>query len=227
MKVCRVIGILALSVVLCSCAGKQQTTETASKQQEYAGISRIEGASIETVQKETKVASGYESIVLNPIQMSPQLATDYPDMVRQFQASTLSYLKDKKTYRYVEGGDSNKYQHTGSTMIADLKIIDMRIVSEGARMWGGVMAGSSYIEVYLKLTDAVSRKVIHEKVIATNYNAFASTYASGSEKSLAVDMGKIIGEYLCVVAPGKGESGIGAGKIEDKKGKQNKKGARK
>ena len=70
-------------------------------------------------------------------------------------------------------------------------------------MWGGVMAGSSYIEVYLKLTDAMSKKVIHERTISTNYNAFASTYGPNTEKSLAVDMGKIIGEYLSVVVPGK------------------------
>lgn len=210
MNVCRMIGVLALSLILCSCAGKQQATETTPKQQEVANVSRIEGASIETLKKEPRVSSAYENIVLNPTQTNAQLNTDYPDVASQLQASALAYLKDKKMYSRVEGGLLKGSSLKGSTLIADTKIIDMRIVSEGARMWGGVMAGSSYIEVHLKLTDASSKKVIHEKVIATNYNAFASTYGPGSEKSLAVDMGKIIGEYLSVVVPGKGKSGTGA-----------------
>ena len=209
MKVCKMIGVLALGLIVCSCAGKQQSTETTPKQQEVANVSRIEGASIETLKNEPRVSSAYENIVLNPTQTNAQLSTDYPDVASQLQASALAYLKDKKMYTRVEGG-LLKGASPKNTLIADTKIIDMRIVSEGARMWGGVMAGSSYIEVHLKLTDASSKKVIHEKVIATNYNAFASTYASGSEKSLAMDMGKIIGEYLSVVVPGKGKSGTGA-----------------
>lgn len=209
MNVCRMIGVLALGLIVCSCAGKQQSTETTPKQQEVANVSRIEGASIETLKNEPRVSSAYENIVLTPPQTTSQLSTDYPGVASQLQTSALAYLKDKKMYTRVEGG-LLKGSSPKNTLIADTKIIDMRIVSEGARMWGGVMAGSSYIEVHLKLTDASSKKVIHEKVIATNYNAFASTYASGSEKSLAMDMGKIIGEYLSVVVPGKGKSGTGA-----------------
>lgn len=209
MNVCRMIGVLALGLIVCSCAGKQQSTETTPKQQEVANVSRIEGASIETLKNEPRVSAAYENIVLTPPQTTSQLSTDYPDVASQLQTSALAYLKDKKMYTRVEGG-LLKGASPKNTLIADTKIIDMRIVSEGARMWGGVMAGSSYIEVYLKLTDASSKKVIHEKVIATNYNAFASTYASGSEKSLAMDMGKIIGEYLSVVVPGKGKNGTGA-----------------
>ena len=209
MNVCRMIGVLALGLIVCSCAGKQQSTETTPKKQEVANVSRIEGASIETLKNEPRVSAAYENIVLTPPQTTSQLSTDYPDVASQLQTSALAYLKDKKMYTRVEGG-LLKGASPKNTLIADTKIIDMRIVSEGARMWGGVMAGSSYIEVYLKLTDASSKKVIHEKVIATNYNAFASTYASGSEKSLAMDMGKIIGEYLSVVVPRKGKNGTGA-----------------
>ncbi len=199
MKILRMIGLLAISVVLCSCAGKQQATAPA--QQEYAGVSRIEGVSLETVGKEPKIASGYENILLTQIQMSPQFATDYPEMASQIQISILSHLKDKKAYRHVAESDSHDQQHNGSTLFVDIKIIDMRIVSTGARIWAGAMAGSSYMDVYLKLTDASSQKVIHEKIIATNNNAFASAWALGSEKSLPMDMGKIIGEYLYTVVP--------------------------
>ena len=200
MKVYSVIVILALSVVLCSCAGQQQATT--SMQGEYDGVSRIEGVSIETVQKEPKVVSGYENIVLNPIQMGPQFATDYPEMASQFQISMLAYMRDKNGYKHVEDVEYLKdHQLKERTIIVDVKVIDMRIVSTGARIWAGAMAGSSYMDLYLKLTDAATRKVIHEKVIATNNNAFASAWALGSEKSLPMDMGKIIGEYVYTVAP--------------------------
>jgi hypothetical protein len=68
-------------------------------------------------------------------------------------------------------------------------------------MWGGFMAGSSHADIYLKLTDATSRDVLLERVIGTSYNAFASEFAFGSEHSLPMDMGQIIGEYICTVAP--------------------------
>lgn len=199
MRIGKMIGMLAISVLLCACAGKQQAA--APVPQEYDGVSRIEGVSLETVQQEAKVASGYENIVLHPLQMIPQLAADYPETASQFQVSMLAYLKDKKSYRQVEASESNGQQHSGRTLLVDIKITDMRIVSAGARIWAGAMAGSSYMDVYLKLTDAASQKVIHEKVIATNNNAFASAWAVGSENALPMDMGKIIGEYLYTVVP--------------------------
>jgi hypothetical protein len=198
MKVCKVIAMLVLSVMLCSCAGQLKTTTPV--QDEYAGINRIEGASIESVQKESRVTSGYENIVLNPIQMSPQFATDYPKMKSEFQSSLLGYLKDKHVYQSVE----DRLKDTKlkkRTMIVDTKVIDMRIVGTHARMWGGFMAGSSHADIYLKLTDATSQNVLLERVIGTSYNAFASEFAFGSEHSLPMDMGQIIGEYICTVAP--------------------------
>lgn len=197
MKVCTVIQMLVLSVMLCSCAGQMKTTTPT--QDEYAGIERIEGASIESVQKESKVTSGYEHIVLNPLQMS-SFAADYPKMKSEFQSSLLEYLKDKQVYKSVENHGGNT-QLKKRTIIVDTKVVDMRIVGTQARMWGGFMAGSSFADIYLKLTDATSQKVLLEKVIGTTYNAFASEFAFGSENSLPMEMAQIIGEYVSTVAP--------------------------
>ena len=79
----------------------------------------------------------------------------------------------------------------------------MRIVSTSARVWAGAMAGSSFVELYLKLTDASSQKIVHEKIIATSYNAFTSAWSMGAENALPYDMGKIIGEYISTVVPTK------------------------
>ncbi len=201
MKVCTAIQMLILSVVLCSCAGQLGTKTTTPVIDEYAGVSRIEGASIETVQTEPKVVSGYENIVLNPLQMSSQFAKDYPQMKNQFIISAIGYLRDKDVYKRVEGGHPSKVNnHPKKTLIVDTKVVDMRMVGSQARFWAGAMAGSSSVSIYLKLTDAASHKMIHEKIIATSYNAFASEW-NGSEKSLPIDMGQIIGEYIYTVAP--------------------------
>jgi hypothetical protein len=197
MKICKAMAMLILTVMLCSCAGQMKTTTPT--QDEYAGIERIEGASIESVQKEPRVTSGYNSIVLNPLQMA-SFATDYPKMKSEFQSSLLEYLKDKQVYKSVENHVGNTQLKKG-TMIVDTKVVDMRIVGTQARMWGGFMAGSSFADIYLKLTDATSQKVLLEKVIGTSYNAFASEFAFGSENSLPMEMGHIIGEYIYTVAP--------------------------
>jgi hypothetical protein len=188
-------------MLLCSCAGQQQAPSL--EQQKHAGVGRIEGVSIETVQKEAKVASGYDNIVLNPVWVSSQVAEDYPSTANQLLVSFLSQLKNKNTYKHVAEFDAGSGNYAGKTLIADIEVIDMRIVSEHARIWAGPMAGASYMDVYLKLTDALTKKIIHEKVITTNNNAFASSWAIGSENSLPMDMGKIVGEYLSTVVPAK------------------------
>lgn len=201
MRILRMLGVLTVSMILCSCAGQQQAPSL--EQQKYAGVSKIEGASVETVRNEPKVASGYVNIVLNPVRVSPQMAQDYPSTASELLVSFLSQLKNKNTYKHVAEFDAGSKKYAGKTLIADIEVVDMRIVSANARIWAGPMAGASYMDVYLKLTDASTKKVVHEKVITTNNNAFASSWAIGSENSLPMDMGKIVGEYLATVVPAK------------------------
>lgn len=199
MRFFSMIGVLALSLIVCSCAGQQPAPSL--EKQAYPGVSRIESVSLETVRQEPKVVTGYENIMLNPVHMNSQFAKDYPETASQLLLSVLSHLKSKNTYKHVAENDSAGQHYKGKTLIADLEVVDMRIVSQNARFWAGAMAGSSHMDIYLKLTDASTRKIIHEKLIATSNNAFASAWALGSENSLPMDMGKIVGEYLYTVAP--------------------------
>ncbi len=204
MKSWRLLGILAVGVMLSSCAGHQQTAAPAPEQAEQApgGVSRLDGVSLETVQKEPKLGvAAYENVVVDPVQMSHQLVADYPEAGQQLQSGMIAQLKTKKGYRHVGAAEASGRQPQGRTMIVDLKVLDMRIVSTGARIWGGVMAGSSYMDLSLKLTDASTRRVIHEKILTTHNNAFAASWAVEAEKALPTDMGKIVGEYLYTVVP--------------------------
>lgn len=199
MKIRTTIQMLALGFMLSSCAGQLKTSTPL--QGEFADIERIEGASIESVQQEPKITSGYNYICVNSIDMA-SFAKDYPKMKDEFNTSLSEYLQDKQTYKSEDCLAKNPKLKKG-TIIVDTKVVDMRIVGTQARAWGGFMAGSSFADVYLKLTDATSQKVILEKVIGTSYNAFASEFAFGSENSLPMDMAHIIGEYIYTVAPAK------------------------
>ncbi len=211
MKIFRIISIFALTAFLFSCAGTQQNAATddqakaaaEAEKQEYANVSRLEGVTIETVIKEQRLATGYENVIFNPVQINSQFASDYPDAAMQFQISMFSHLKGKNAYRSVEVNESKDFQPKADTLIVDAKIIDMRIVSVGARIWAGAFAGSSFMDIYIKLTDASTGKAVLEKIVSSHNNAIASAWAIGTENSLPSDMGKIAGEYIAAVVPAK------------------------
>jgi hypothetical protein len=213
MKILRMVSVFALLVCFCSCAGSQQrgATEQQAKpaveaeKQEYPNVSKLEGVTIETVRKEPKLTSAYDNIVLAPLQANPQFFLDYPDLSIQFQVGVLSQLKGAKIFKRVESVESKDALagFHGDTLIVEVKVIDMRIVSTGARIWVGAFAGSSFMNIYIKLTNASTQNVVLEIILTTQNNAFASAWAMGTENSLPMDMGKIVGEYLATIVPTK------------------------
>jgi len=210
MKIFRIITVFALAAFLLSCAGTQQNAatdqsiaEAEAEKQEYANVSRLEGVTIETVTKEQRLAADYENILLNPVKINTQFASDYPDAAMQFQVAMVSQLKGKNAYKSIEVNESKDFHPKPDTLIVDAKITDMRIVSVGARIWGGVLAGSSFMDIYVKLTDASTGKTVLEKIVSSHNNPFGSAWAIGSESSLPIDMGIIVGEYLAAIVPAK------------------------
>jgi len=90
----------------------------------------------------------------------------------------------------------------GKTVYIEGKVLDMRIASGAARFWGGAFAGTSFMNIYIKLTDAFSGKIIHQKIITTEGNPIAAAWSFGaSDRNLPYDMGKIVGEYLFTIIP--------------------------
>lgn len=205
MKLIRWMAIAILALALCSCAGGRQPVVSEAEKQEYPNVGKLESVSMDTVRKEPKLSAAYDNIALNPVQISQQFVTDYPDLSIQFQTAVLTQLKSKKMYKRVDSidGKENLAMFKGDTLVVDTKVIDIRIVGTGARIWAGAMAGASYITVYIKLTDALTGKAVLEKILATHNNAMASAWAPGTESSLPVDMGKIVGEYIGTIIPAK------------------------
>jgi hypothetical protein len=146
--------------------------------------------------------SKYDNIVIGDFESSAQIKIDYPKAVRDCEEQMVSQLKSKKSYKNVTDDRAGKF--SGKTAIVDLRIVDMRIASSAARMWGGAFAGSSFMDVLVEVRNAGSKEVVHEKLLSTSNNAWAAAYTGGSsDQNLPSDFGVLIGEYLSRIIPAK------------------------
>ena len=194
--------VLALCLWACASgpsAGKTESAPADTQKIKKPGVERLEKVSIESVRSARPVAGRYANLVISPVQAGEVFRKDYAEPLEQFKLSILSHLRAKNAYANVAesaGGLS------GATVVVEPEVVDMRMASFAARFWGGALAGASYMDVYLKLTEKQSGKVLDEKVINTVVNPFAAAWTVGaSDASLPMDMGKIIGEYLYTVVP--------------------------
>ena len=153
---------------------------------------------METTQNPVPLTQKFDNVVFSKIQTTATIRKDYPDQLEQFELAMISYLRKKNVFTEVDQ-DTGRILD-GATLRVETTIDDMRIASSGARMWGGAFAGSSNIVVTVKLVDIETSKCLRTKTISSHNNAFAAAWSGGgSDKSLPMDMGKIIGEYLCAV----------------------------
>ncbi len=157
---------------------------------------------IETVRPLNK---SYQEIVVFEPEISSALKKDYGQEIFTCQGTLITELQMKKKYLKVEPGFDDKQYNRNSCLLVKIKINDMRIASFGARFWGGVFAGNSYMYMHMKLIDAATKKVAREEYFNSNNNPWAATWNFGStDRSLPSDMGKIMAEYIATVAPGTG-----------------------
>lgn len=179
------IFLVLLFVSLVSCAGKS----AAPDQQEMANEPQLDKA--------------YNSIVVSNFESAGEIGEDYPEAAQECQSSMIAALLMKNVYKSVTVGDPNRDYQEG-TLLVKATIKDMRIVSTAARIWGGAMAGSSYMDMDITLIDAATLKEIRKKELSSANNAFAAAWVGGSsDKSMTADMGQIIAGYiLSVVKPG-------------------------
>ncbi len=201
------VNICIISL-LCSCVsgGGQSSAitqeEKSVERETVAGVERIELGSIDEMPKVEPVAGGYKALVVESIASSQQVETDYPKAAADCKTSILKQLSEKENYLSVTGDKVKK--QTGKSVKISLEILDMRITSSTARMFGGAFVGSSFMDVLIKFTDSKSGEVIHEKELSTSNNAWAASYSGGSsDQSLPSDFGMLIGEYIYAVVPAK------------------------
>jgi hypothetical protein len=210
MKPYRIIFFHVLTVVfllsLFACAGpSKQQTQTSKEQpgtesKVVQGVEKIQLESMDNIPKMAPLKAAYDNIILRSFECSTQIKKDYPHAAIFCKESIISQLKSKKTYRHVTDDTNKKF--SGKSILADMKIVDMRITSGAARMWGGAFAGNSFMDVLLELRDADTKKVVHQKVLSTSNNAFGAAWSGGSsDRSLPSDLGTLIGEYIFRIVP--------------------------
>ena len=149
------------------------------------------------------LAKKYNSIVVFDFETTPQVKQDYPDAARECQVNVITDLQIKNVYNSVAPHKPGAVYGAG-TLLVKANIKEMRLVSTGARIWGGAFAGSSYMNLDVSFIDAGSNKEVRKKEMSSATNAWAASWTAGSsDRSLPADMGKIIAEYIVSVIPRK------------------------
>jgi len=182
----KTLGLLVVVLLLASCGGKQSQPE---QEQAAAPV--------------PKLAKKYDTLLFAPFTIKEELAKDYPQAASELQSSTMTALQMGKQFAEVDAVSGNVAGSAG-TLIVNAKITEMRIVSGAARFWGGAMAGSSGVELELRLVDSVSKKVVREEKLSSWNNAWGAAWTGGStDNSLLSDMGKITAQYITDSMPAK------------------------
>jgi len=200
---CLTCFVMSLSLIFfLSCASGPAATDTGSAKP-MPDVEEIELGSLEEMQQFPPLSGRFDTIVIRRLDAAEKFQQDYPDAVIECKTALLSHLKAKNAYRKVT--DDKDGALIGRILFADLEVIDMRIASTAARIWGGAFAGASYMKVLTRMTDGTTQQVVHEKVLSSTTNPFGAAWTMGaSDRTLPMDFGKLIGEYLYTIVPSAG-----------------------
>lgn len=177
--------ILTLMFLLTACGGQS------AKPDEQA----------EVQQPDPPLARKYQNIVVHDLLATPEIKKGYPEALKECQSTLIGELANQRRFKSVALGAPGK-KCPPRTLLVQARVSDIHIVHGAARFWGGVFAGSSYINLDLKLTDAASGKVVREKKISSGNNAWAAAWVGGSsDRTLPSDMGKIVAGYIGSIMP--------------------------
>lgn len=186
LTLAKTLGLMLIALLVVSCGGKQQSQP---EQQQAKPV--------------PKLAKKYDTLLFAPFTIKEELANDYPQAASELESSAMTALQMGKQFARVDAVSGDVVGSAG-TLVVKAKITEMRIVSGAARFWGGAMAGSSGVELDLRLVDSVSNKVVREEKLSSWNNAWGAAWTGGStDNSLLSDMGKIVAQYITDSMPAK------------------------
>jgi len=149
-SVLRILSLVFVLPLVCACVGEQSSQGSAkdagpdSVATTESGVEKLELASVEEMVAGAPLAAKYDNIVIGKFESSAQVQTDYPKAASDCEEQMVNQLKSKKSYKNVT--DDGAKTFSGKTAVVDLEIIDMRITSSSARMWGGSFCGEFLYE---------------------------------------------------------------------------------
>lgn len=185
---CVFAAILTLSLGGCATGKSAEQTEPAKAQAPVV----------------TPLNKGYSEIFVSEVETTPALKQDYEVAIAECRSVLISSLLAKNKYKRVEPAKSGETFKGKTALLVKLRINDMRIASSAARMWGGVFAGNSFMNIHMTLVDAGTKAVVREEDFNSTNSAWAAAWNFGaSDRSMPTDMGKIMADYIEKAVPAK------------------------
>lgn len=136
----------------------------------------------------------YENIIFKVFKTMPGLDghVSSAEALAKCKISVMSYLDVKGIFKRVEKDTGKSYDEP--SLYVDVTLTNLRILSNTARIWAGVFAGRSNMNLNVKLT-ASDGSLIAEKDLVGAPNAWGSMWSS-SDENLPKNMGYLLGDYI-------------------------------
>ena len=187
MKLAIASVVLAVAFVQFGCASGGGGRSNADKRRDIAveEVSRMSPPS--------KKLSSFAQFELSPITMSPEVADGAK---KEAYAQKLGGMLEAKITPLLDEWRASSNGGTG-TLVVQPDVVNLRVVSGGARFWVGAMAGESSIDMNLRLTDKASGKVIANPRIARSAGAMSGAWTFGAtDQNLLRYIVDISNQYL-------------------------------
>jgi hypothetical protein len=179
------VVVLTLLFLIIACGGQQTKSDNQAAAQ----------------QPDPPLAKSYRNIIVGEISSTPEIKKDYPEALNECKASLMSALLMQNKFKSVTPARKGT-KYPSASLLVKTSVSDIHIVHGAARFWAGAFAGSSYMNLKLKLTDGATGKVVREKEITSANNAWAAAWVGGSsDHTLPADMGKIVAGYIGSIMP--------------------------
>lgn len=140
----------------------------------------------------------YHKVVITPFTV--EKAVEEPGTApSDCEKAAGEYLAQKKIFATVQG--------TGSpidpdTLVVNTTVVALRIVSGGARFWGGALAGNSTMTLKVVAKDSTGA-VVGDRVVTSDNNAMGAAWSFGaSDRGLPTDMGPMVADAIIQLAQG-------------------------
>lgn len=135
----------------------------------------------------------YQNIIFNNFTAAPQVPNPGMALI-DCKSTAMEFLKAQSVFKHVDDDPSRTFDEP--TLYVNVELLDLRIVSSAARIWGGALAGRSHMLISAQLVDS-NGETVAEKELKGAPNAYGSAWSfGGSDRGIAKNMGVLLGDYI-------------------------------
>lgn len=151
------------------------------------------------IQQDSPIERRYQIVVVEPVAISSDLASRYPQAARTCQRQAIKTLKARQSFRLVH--HSSPKQPDAPVLLVKSRITDMRLRSSDGKAPAGASASPcSYVNLDVHLVDGASQTVLLEKHLTAIPSADGRQKA---EPDPVRAIGQMLAEYVLGVMPKK------------------------